>query len=151
MEDRRKLFDAITHFTRKSPIRQKTFFYKKKQFPDKLSLISRMARDISLFCVQEMEYFDQFDSIKLYYDNGQGEITLALTSSLSTVLPQVTFIKVSPRNYRFFQVADLICTIELINEKYKDNGKLSNSEHYFFRSYVEFRKKYLSILNKISF
>lgn len=151
LEDRRKLFDAISNFTRKSPIKQKTFFYKKKQFPDKLSLISRMARDISSFCTQNMEHFGRFDSIKIYYDNGQGEITLALTSSLSTVLPQITFKKVSPRNYRFFQVADFICTLELISEKYRENGKLSNSEHYFFRSYGEFKKKYLSILGKISF
>ena len=151
LEDRRKLFDTISHFTRKSPIRGKTFFYEKKHFSDKLSLISKMAKDISLFCNQNMEYFNQFDSIKLYYDNGQGEITLALTSSLSTVLPQITFRKVSPRNYRFFQVADFICTLELINKKYEKNGRLSNSEHFFFRNYGEFRKKYLSVLNKILF
>ena len=30
-------------------------------------------------------------------------------------------------------------------------GRLSNSEHFFFRNYVEFRKKYLSVLNKILF
>ena len=151
LEDRRKLFDTISHFTRKSPIRGKTFFYEKKHFSDKLSLISKMAKDISLFCNQNMGYFNQFDSIKLYYDNGQGEITLALTSSLSTVLPQITFRKVSPRNYRLFQVADFICTLELINKKYEKNGRLSNSEHFFFRNYVEFRKKYLPILNKILF
>ena len=81
----------------------------------------------------------------------KGEITLALTSSLSTVLPQITFRKVSPRNYRFFQVADFICTLELINKKYEKNGRLSNSEHFFFRNYGEFRKKYLSVLNKILF
>ena len=71
LEDRRKLFDAISHFTRKSPIRGKTFFYEKKHFSDKLSLISKMAKDISLFCNQNMGYFNQFDSIKLYYDNGR--------------------------------------------------------------------------------
>ena len=151
LEDRRKLFDTISHFTRKSPIRGKTFFYEKKHFSDKLSLISKMAKDISLFCNQNMGYFNQFDNIKLYYDNGQGEITLALKSSLSTVLPQITFRKVSPRNYRSFQVADFICTLELINKKYEKNGRLSNSEHFFFRNYVEFRKKYLSVLNKILF
>ncbi|MSU06128.1 AAA family ATPase [Spirochaetales bacterium NM-380-WT-3C1] len=31
------------------------------------------------------------------------------------------------------------------------NGRLSNSEHFFFRNYGEFRKKYLSVLNKILF
>ena len=36
LEDRRKLFDAISHFTRKSHIRGKIFFYEKKYFSDKL-------------------------------------------------------------------------------------------------------------------
>ena len=95
------------------------------------------------------EFFSSFDSIKLYYDNGQGEISVLLTSTLSALLPQITFKRVIPRNYRFFQVVDLICTIKLVEEKYKEKGHLSKSEEYFFRNYSVFKKNYLSALSHL--
>lgn len=151
VEDRHKLFDALVHFARKSPIQYKTFFYKKKLFNDKISLISTMARDIALFCGENLEYLNSFDAINLYYDNGQGEISITLTSTLSALLPHITFKRVMPSRYRFFQVADLICTIRLIEEKYKDNKHLSKSEAYFFRNHTVFKKNYLSALNHLEF
>lgn len=39
-QDRHKLFNALVHFARKSPIQYKSFFYKKKQYADKISMIS---------------------------------------------------------------------------------------------------------------
>ena len=150
-EDKHKLFDALVHFARKSPIRYKTFFYKKKQFKDKISLVSAMSRDIALFCREHLEFMSSFDSIKLYYDNGQGEISVTLTSTLSAVLPNISFKRVYPINYRLFQVADLICTIRLIEEKYKESGNLSKSEEYFFRNHTVFKKNYLSALSHLEF
>ena len=150
-EDRHKLFDALVHFTRKSPIRHKTFFYKKREFKDKMAMISAMARDISGFCNMHKDFFASFDEVKLYYDNGQGEITWALTSTLSVSLPHITFRKVEPVNYKFFQVADLLCTLRLVEEKYQDKGKMSKSETYFFRSHTAFRKNYLSIADHLKF
>ncbi len=150
-EDKHKLFDALVYFTRKSPIKQKTFFYKKRQLKDKISLISTLARDISRFFTDNMEYFNSFDEIKVYYDNGQGEITLTLTSALSVLLPHITFRKVEPINYKLFQVADLFCTLCLIEEKYKDKGNLSNSETYFFKNHVSFYRKYYVITKRAEF
>lgn len=150
-EDRHRLFDALVHFARKSPILYKTFFYRKTQFADKFSLISRMSRDIATFCRDHLEFLNSFDSINLYYDNGQGEISVTLTSTLSVLLPQITFRRVTPNKYRFFQVADLICTIRLVEEKYKDKKHLSKSEEYFFRNHTVFKKNYVSVLNHLEF
>ena len=72
-----------------------------------------------------------------------------MTSTLSALLPPITFKRVIPRNYRFFQVVDLICTIKLIEEKYKEKGHLSKSEEYFFRSYSVFKKNYLYALSHL--
>jgi hypothetical protein len=150
-EDRHRLFDALVHFARKSPILYKTFCYRKTLFSDKFSLISRMSRDIATFCRDHLEFLNSFDSINLYYDNGQGEISVTLTSTLSVLLPQITFRRVTPNKYRFFQVADLICTIRLVEEKYKDKKHLSKSEEYFFRNHTVFKKNYLSVLNHLKF
>ena len=150
-EDRHKLFNSLVYFANKSPISYKTFFYRKRQYKDKISLISRMSRDIALFYREKIDFFNSFDEIKLYYDNGQGEISFTLTSTLSVLFPHINFKRVFPRNYRFFQVADLICTIRLVEEKFQDAKHLSNSEKYFFRNHTVFRKKYLTVLNHLEF
>ncbi len=58
--------------------------------------------------------------------------------------------KVMPSNYRLFQVADLICTFELISLK-NDNHILSKSEEVFFGSIRDMKKNYLKPLSKKKF
>lgn len=79
-----------------------------------------------------------------YYDNGQIELTRLLISVFSTLYAHVEFRKVRPVDYKLFQVADLICTTELIEEK----AELSRSELDFFNSKRDFRKNYLKSLRK---
>ena len=78
----------------------------------------------------------------MYYDNGQVELTRILSSVLSVLLPQVEFRKVLPSEYRLFQVADLICTLELIRLK-MDSKTISRHELAFWGKESDFRKNYL--------
>ena len=50
---------------------------------------------------------------------------------------------VRPEKYRLFQVADLICTIELMGAKLERGGKLSTSENPFFGGAHKFKRNYL--------
>jgi len=54
----------------------------------------------------------------------------------------VEFRRVQPVDYKLFQVADLVCTMELLVEKAESNS-LSKSEADFFGSIRDFRKDYL--------
>lgn len=49
--------------------------------------------------------------------------------------------KVRPVDYKLFQVADLICTLEMLSDKAEHNG-FSKSENDFFGSIGKFRKDY---------
>ena len=49
--------------------------------------------------------------------------------------------KISPVDYKLFQVADLICTLDHIKAKI-DIGQFSNSEREFFSSPHQFKKDY---------
>ena len=49
--------------------------------------------------------------------------------------------QVLPSNYRLFQVADLICTLELTLSKI-EMGQISNTEDAFFHGAHEFKKGY---------
>ena len=57
--------------------------------------------------------------------------------------------KVQPADYKLFQVADLICTMELTNDKAERNA-FSKSEREFFHSARDFRKNLYKYLEKKS-
>ena len=100
-----------------------------------------MARDLSQFIKDNLTYFQNFNNIILYYDNGQHELNRILNTVFATQLVDYDVRKVIPNEYRLFQAADLICTLELLRVKteYQD---LSNSEKRIFHSKRELKKDF---------
>jgi hypothetical protein len=47
---------------------------------------------------------------------------------------------VQPRDYKLFQIADLICTLNLIKLKLEAGDNLTESEHKFFGGVSAFKK-----------
>lgn len=92
-------------------------------------------------------FWNSFDRVILYYDNGQIELTKILTAVFNTLYTHVDFRKVRPVDYKLFQVADLICTLELLAEK-ADINAFSRSELEFFDNIRDFKKNYLKSLRK---
>ncbi len=130
-EKRRKIFYSLYLFAWKCPIKIHSFIYKKREYKNKNSLVSMMARDLSAFIRDNLEMFNSFDKVKVYYDNGQNEISNILNVSLNSFLQNVEIANVKPKNYKLFQVADFVCTIELLNIK-NEAKTLSKSEKGFF-------------------
>lgn len=52
-----------------------------------------------------------------------------------------------PVDYKLFQIADLICTMELLAEK-ADTNSFSRSEMEFFDNIRDFKKNYLKHIKK---
>lgn len=94
-----------------------------------------------------MQYFLSFDQVKVYYDNGQVEVTKILSSVLNVMFQNDIFRKVIPSSYRLFQVADLICSFNLISIK-AENKMLPKSELYFFPNIRDLKKNYLKPIQK---
>lgn len=140
--ERRAILTKLFFFAQKSPIRYKSFIYEKRQFEDVFKLEARMARDISFFVRNNLEFFQMFDKVILYYDNGQRIINRLLNTVLATSLSEREVRKAYPHEYRLFQVADLICTLKLI-EKKLEYGDLSRSESLVFHSKRDFYKDFL--------
>ena len=63
------------------------------------------------------------------------------------LLDNVEFRKVIPSDYRLFQIADLVCTLQLLEFKC-DNHTLSNSEKRFFKSERVLKKNYIKPLKQ---
>ncbi len=148
--ERRAILSKLFYFVMKSDISYKTFIFEKRQFDDILKLEGRMAKEMSLFIREKIEYFQTFDEVILYYDNGQRNLNRILNSVLFTELSKYDVRKVSPKDYKLFQVADLICTLQLLDIKHKKN-ELSKSELLIFHNPKDLKKQFLKPIKKKEF
>lgn len=148
--ERRAIFSKLYYFTLNCDIKYKSFVFRKAEYENGFKLEARMARDLSQFIRENLEYFQSFEKVILYYDNGQHELNRILNTVLATQLADYDVRKVIPNEYRLFQVADLICTLELLKTKI-EHGKLSNSEERIFHSKRDLKKDFLKGIQKKEF
>lgn len=143
---RQKILKNLMAFIRNTNVKFKSFYIEKKHIDDSITATGKLSRQIASFIRENLSFFLDFDVIKIYYDNGQIEVTRILSSIFNTLLDNVEFRKVTPSNYRLFQVADLICTLKLTELK-MENHILSNSERIFFTDERTLKKNYLKPIN----
>lgn len=143
---RKRLFRSLFDFMRKTPIGFKTFVFRKREFADHDALVSRMSREIGSYVRENLATFQSFGRIVVYYDGGQKEITNLINTVLNTLL-EAEVRRVRPSDYRLFQAADMICTLELLAAKL-EGGSLSKSEDEFFGGTRNLKKNYLKPLER---
>lgn len=147
---RRALFTKLFYFTLKCDIQYKTFSFEKRQFENTFKLEGRMAKEMSEFIRKNLEFFQSFENVILYYDNGQHELNRILNVVFSTELSHYEARKVLPKDYKLFQTADLICTLQLLALKCRHGG-LSKSEYLIFHNERELKKQFLKPIAKKEF
>lgn len=150
IKDRRRIFNKMVAFTRQLNISFKCFHIEKKHITDTIEASGKLSKLLATFIRVNFDEFLSYDKVKVYYDNGQIELTRILSSVLNALLPEVEFRKVLPSEYRLFQVADLICTLELIRLK-MDNKMLSKHELAFWGKESDLKKNYLKQIYKKEF
>lgn len=148
---RRKLFRHIFDFTRFCEISYVAFAFERKELKQPQELVDRMSQEIRGFVRDNLRFFQGYDRIVVYYDNGQKEISRIINEAINTVLAAETK-TAYPSEYCLLQAADLICTLELARAKVDKKGySLSPSEEYFFTSERKLKKNYLKPLLKKRF
>ena len=147
IEIRRRIFNFMITFIKHIDIRYKCFFIEKKHLEDSVEAVGNLSKQISIFIREHYRYFLAFNTIKIYYDNGQIEVSKLLSSVFNALLPRVQIKKVIPSNYRLFQAADLFCSMELVRLKIKTNT-VSASEMEFFGNLRDLKKNYVKPLQK---
>lgn len=146
-DDRKRLFNDLLLFTKRVNIKYHVVSVDKKQAVGNNQLVDMLSKQLGLFLNEKLEYFTSFDKIIVYYDYGQSEITTILTSVLNALFSEVEFRHVQPYEYKLFQVADMICTLELSKLKF-DNNKISKSEENFYETRREFKNYYYKTIKK---
>jgi len=147
VEERKHLFNALFNFARKLDF---NYFYikiRKSECSDVISMTSKLSKTLANVLRHNERFWTSYDKIIVYYDNGQIELSKILTSVFSTLYSHVEFRKVKPVDYKLFQIADLICTMELLAEKAETNS-FTRSETDFFDTPRNFKKNYLKYIRK---
>ena len=147
IDERRKLLFKMLNFIVSSPIAYEMAVVNRKEAPDKISLSGRLGREISNVIVKHTAFFDGFDKIIVYYDNGQIELGAILNTVFSIHFSHVEFRKAEPQKYRLLQAADFICSMELLKIK-KNENRLSKSEKQFFYKPQELKKTFFKAIDK---
>ncbi len=147
LDDRRKLVYKILNFFNSCPVSCLTVKVNRKEAPDKIALSGRLAKEIKVLLDTHKDYFENFDNIIVYYDNGQTELSAVLNAVFSICFNNVEFRKAEPQRYRLLQVADFVCSLELLRIKHGEN-RLSKSEEKFFYKPQELKKTFLKSIDK---
>ena len=147
IDERRRIFNKMVAFIRQVDIRYKCFYIEKKHISDVVEATGKLSKQISQFVGSHYDEFLSFDVVKIYYDNGQVEVSKILSSVFHALLPNPIFRKVMPTEYKLFQAADLLCTMQLIKLKL-ENNQFSKSEMMFFGNIRDLKKNYTKPLGK---
>lgn len=144
LERRKAYFSLFFIDLQHLPITYQTFFYKRNEFADKEALSNRMRRDITTFLFDNLSFFQSFEKVKIYYDNGQQIVASALHAAIEYVLSTNSYLYRKSKNADFIlaQAADFLCAIELVARKF-DNSEASRTEEKFFGSARNFKRNYL--------
>lgn len=149
IETRRRIFKAIYHFSRKIPVKYYTIIIDKKYTDNSRILKQQLSVSVNAMIKVHETYFEKFDKIVMYYDNGQEVLGTILDSIFLRFDGFEHRVEFDHIEKRLFQVSDMLTYIDKFDYKYKNKMLFSKGEKYFF-SYDEIRK-ILSELNKKRF
>ena len=142
IKERRNILNKLVAFYRNVDISYKCFMIEKKHIDDEVESVTKLSKQISSFIKEHYDDMLSYNEVKIYYDNGQVEVTKILSSVFNSLLNNVSFKKVFPSDYRLFQIADLLCTFELLRIKL-ENKSLSRHKLFFFGKESNLRRNYI--------
>lgn len=143
---RRKIFTRMMAFARAVDFKYYCLCVD-KHFVDSVDkILEHLESQLSRFVDGRRDRFMNFDRVKVYYDCGQKQITNFLHSFFARRSEmRVEFAQaVEPKRYKLFQLADLVCTIKLLELKLGNEGRLAACEHRFFGGEKKFKHDYLN-------
>lgn len=146
---RKSIFNAIYNFSRKIPVKYQSIIIDKKYTGSVRVLRQQLSSAINNMIKEHEDYFERFDEIVMYYDNGQETLAIILDSIFLRFEGFQHRIEFDHKEKRLFQVSDMLTYIDKYDYKYKHKMGFTKSEKYFFTT-VDIRK-ILKELNKKRF
>lgn len=136
---RKSIFNAIYHFSRKISVKYKTVIIDKKYVDISSILKQQLSIEIDKMIKEHKNYFNKFDKIVMYYDNGQETLGIILDNIFSKLSGFEHRVNFDHKEKRLFQVSDMLTYIDKYDYKYKNKKYFSKGDKYFFND-TEIRK-----------
>ena len=146
---RKSIFNAIYTFSKRIPVKYKTIIIDKRFINNKTQLKQSIAYQINNMIEENKKYFEKFDKIVMYYDNGQDILGTILDSIFLRFKGFEHKIEFNHKEKRLFQVSDMLTYIDKYDYKYKNKISFAKGEKYFFG--IKEIRKILKELNKKRF
>ena len=138
---RGRIYNRMMTFARRIDFKYHCLLVDKKFLNSSLQIVSRLQSQLDQFIATRKAELDEISHIKVYYDCGQSPVTKILRKSFRDIGGKVEFATgVQPRRYMLFQLADLICTLNLVAAKINASDQLTDSEYKFFGGRGAFRR-----------
>lgn len=143
-DERQRIFGLVMAFMRRIDISYKCFSIDKHFNNRETAVHDVLLQDMNRFLIENADMLNSYDKLKIYYDNGQSQMRQLLREAFAMFSATVEFVaNVQPEKYRLFQVADLLCTLELIDKRLEAGLPMTKSEYRFFGGEHKFRKNIL--------
>ena len=139
IDTRKNIFKTLFNFSRKIDAKYKTIMTNKKYINNSKTLKDKLGIEIRQLVENNKSFFDKYDKITIYYDNGQESLGKILDKEFSIFNSYKHIIEFDHKKYKLFQVADMLTVIDKYDYKYKNKIQFSKAEKYFF-SNDEIRK-----------
>ena len=148
IETRKRLLSNFEAFCRRVPFTYKVFAYLRSKVSDPEDFAARLKRDLVVFLSENLNYFQSFDCVKIYYDDGQQMVSKALHEALDFMISKeaILYKTVNPKEYCLFQIADYLCTINLTELKFQNKELTETDIKFFGTNYSAFKKGHLKHL-----
>ena len=120
-----------------------------KKFIDSATqIVDHLRVDLRAFIEAHLDVFSSVQDIKVYYDCGQSPVTNLLHATFAEAFGRSVEFKqdAKPSRYSLFQIADLVCTLHLIELRLAHGLPMTQSEMRFFGGPRDFKR---NILKKI--
>jgi len=145
---RGRILARMMAFASRVPFRYSCLIVDKKLIDGVGQIFERLRRELVAFIASHRAALADVDSVKVYYDCGQSPVTNLLHETFAEQLGnRVEFAQgVHPADYRLFQLADLVCTLTLIERRLDAGEPMTHSEMRLFGGPRDFKR---NILRKI--
>ena len=133
-EKRTAIFSRMLTFARQMDFTFHCLVVDKQFVTSSRQIIERLQKKLNDFLLANQDLFFASDVVKVYYDCGQAPVTNLLRDTFTARLgSRVVFAQgVKPERFKLFQLADLICSIQLIQAKIAKGIRLTDNEFRFF-------------------
>ena len=148
-ELRSRIFAKMMAFARRTPFRYRCLCVDKR-FTATEERVATKVRAGLLALFSELPPVSGGGRIKIYYDCGQAALTNLIHAAMTDKFGDGwDFAQgVKPSRYRLFQLADLVCTVALLESKLAEGLPLTKSEDTFFGGPRNFRRNILKQLKR---